>query len=160
MQSYLFWFTGFQRPTQNCVTRAQRAQRLFQRRHAPLRALRARDAILLGFLQNSKTYNTKLSSGGCAAALTPSHAPLGALRARDAILLGLLQEKLHVYCRREELVASVRKLRENLCASAFHLSKTRKTRTQSGRRSRPLLVSFFSGFGGLERVAINSFQRQ
>ena len=37
------------------------------------------------------------------------------------------------YCRRKELMACVRKPREKLCASAFHTSKTRKTRTQSER---------------------------
>ena len=50
------------------------------------------------------------------------------------------------YCRQKELMASVRKPREKLCASAFHLSKTRKTRTQSGRRGSPLLVPLFREF--------------
>ena len=68
-------------------------------------------------------------------------------------------------------MAGVRKPREKLCASEFHPSKTRKTRTQSGRRSRPLLVpllpvlegwnalahSFSRGF---RTLAINSFRRQ
>ena len=40
-----------------------------------------------------------------------------------------------LYCRRKELMASVRKPREKRCASAFHPSKTRKTRMHSGRRS-------------------------
>ena len=47
------------------------------------------------------------------------------------------------YCRRKEVMESVRKIPEKLCASAFHPSKTRKTRKQRGRRSRPLLVRVF-----------------
>ena len=75
------------------------------------------------------------------------------------------------YCRWTDLMASVRKPRENLCASALHLSKTRRTRTQSGRRSRPLLVAFcrilerwnalaHSFSRGFRTLAINSFPRQ
>ena len=58
------------------------------------------------------------------------------------------------YCRRKELMGNVRKPRENLCASAFHPSETRKTRTQSGRRSRPLLVPFFEFWRGGTRSRI------
>ena len=47
------------------------------------------------------------------------------------------------HCRRKELMANVRKPREKLCASAFHLSKTRKKGTQSGRLRRPLCVQVF-----------------
>ena len=56
------------------------------------------------------------------------------------------------YCRLKDLMACVRKPREKLCASAFHPSKTRKTRTQSGWRSRPLLVPFFRGGMALARA--------
>ena len=59
------------------------------------------------------------------------------------------------YCRREELVACVRKLREKLCASTFHPSKTRKTRTPSGRRSRPPFGPFFRVLEGWNSLAHN-----
>ena len=56
-------------------------------------------------------------------------------------------------------MASVRKPRQKLCASACHPSKTRKTRTQSGRRSRPLLVPFFGVSDGRNALAHNLFSR-
>ena len=61
------------------------------------------------------------------------------------------------YCRRKDLMAGVRKSREKLCASEFHPSKTRKTRTQSGRRSRPLLVCFCLAFRRLSTGAKRAF---
>ena len=75
------------------------------------------------------------------------------------------------YCRRKELMASVRKPREKLCASAFHPSKTRKKGTKSGRLRRPLCVRVFrvlegwnslahSFSRGFRTPAIKSFRRQ
>ena len=58
------------------------------------------------------------------------------------------------FCRWKEIVSILQKTREqNICASDFHPSQTRKTRTQSGRRSRPLLVPLFRALDGWNSLA-------
>ena len=58
-----------------------------------------------------------------------------------------------LYCRRKELIPSVRKPREKLCASAFHHSKTQKKVTKSGRLRRPLCVRVFPVLEGWNALA-------
>ena len=57
------------------------------------------------------------------------------------------------YCRRKEFVSILQKLEEKLCAGEFQPSETRKTRTQSGWRSRSLLVPSFRGLEGTNSLA-------
>ena len=57
----------------------------------------------------------------------------------------------YMYCRRKELKECVRKPREKLCASAFHLSKIRKKGHQKWTASPPTLRVGFLSFGGFWR---------
>ena len=59
------------------------------------------------------------------------------------------------YCRRKELMASERKPREKLCASAFHPPKPEQKGTKSGRLRRPLCVRVFRVLEGWNALAHN-----
>ena len=62
------------------------------------------------------------------------------------------------YCRRKELMASVRKPREKLCASAFHPSKTRKPARKVGGEAAHFWCPFFMFWTGGTRSRIVSLE--
>ena len=72
--------------------------------------------------------------------VSPTHAQLSATHTAWGSRQPAFSKNAAAYCRRKELMASVRKPREKLCASAFQPSNTRKKGTESGLLRRSLCV--------------------